>query len=200
MTVWTISSQAGSGGERVAHLLAERAGVPLVHPQTVTGVRRAFEIDGHMGRLTSWLSDVAISAAPVFVAPTDLLAPRSELPSARELIESVILEAARLPAVVVDCSAFAILAGHPNACHVRIRAPREWRIRLYARENCLSRQESKQAVDKLERQRNAFLQRQYRGKLDSVDNFTIVCDASRFPLNDLVGVLLVAGRRADQRV
>jgi cytidylate kinase len=200
MTVWTISWQAGSGGERVAHLLAERAGVPLVHPETVAAVRGAFESNARMGRLTSWLSDIAASGAPVFVAPTDLLAARTELPSARELIESVILEAARSPAVVVDCSAFAILAGHPGACHVRIRAPLEWRVRLYASENCLSRQESKQAVDRLERQRNAFVQRQYGAVLDSVDNFTIVCNASRFPPNDLVGVLLAAGRRADQRV
>jgi cytidylate kinase len=198
MTVWTISWQAGSGGERVAHLLAERAGVPLVHPETVASVRGAFESE--VGRLTSWLCDVAASAAPVFVAPADLFAARRELPSARELIESVILEAARSPAVVVDCSAFAILAGHPGACHVRIRAPLEWRIQLYARENCLSRQAAKHALDRLERQRNALVQRQYAGALDSVDNFTIVCDASRFPLNDLVGVLLVAGRHADQLV
>src|SRR5688572_4508054 len=187
MTVWTISWQAGSGGERVAHLLAERAGVPLVDPQTVAAVRGALESEGRMGRVTTWLSDVGALAAPMFVAPADLLAARSELPSARELMESVILEAARSPAVVVDWSSFAILAEHPSACHVRIRAPLEWRIRLYAYENCLSRQASKQALDRLERQRNAFVQRRYRRVLDSVDNFTIVCDASRFPLNDLVG-------------
>jgi cytidylate kinase len=197
MTVWTISWQVGSGGERAAHLLAERAGVPLIDPYTVVAVRAASDRDPGMGRLMSWLSEAAASAAPMFVPPTDLTQ-RSELPSVRELIESIILEGARSPAVVVDWSAFAILAEHPGACHVRIRAPLEWRIQLYARQHCLSRQASKQELDRLERQRNAFVERRYRRTLDSVDNFTVVCDASRFPLDDLVGVLLVAGRHADQ--
>jgi cytidylate kinase len=199
MTVWTISWQVGSGGERIAHLLAERAGVPLVDPRTVAAARGRFEKHGQVGRIAPWISDLSLSAA-VLGAATDVIA-RSALPSVREVIDSVILEAARSPAVITGCSAFAVLADHPSACHVRIRAPLDWRIRLYARENCLSLEASKRALLRLERKSDAQVQRAYRGMLDSAEHFTLICDSSRFLLDDLVAVLLRAGRRsADQLV
>jgi Cytidylate kinase-like family len=196
MTVWTIASQAGSEGEQVAHLLAEQARVPLVRPETVAADRGASECRGRIGRLTTLMSDLALSGTTGFVAPVDVLSARTEVPRGRDVIESVIREAARWPAVVLDWSAFAVLAEHPGACHVRVQAPLEWRVCSYARANCLSRQQAKRALERLDRQRNESVERAYGRKLDSPENFTIVCDASRFSVDELVGVLLAAGKCA----
>jgi cytidylate kinase len=201
MPHWTISWQEGSGGEVVARLLAQRAGVPLVDAETVAeAVEREFDLGGGGGRLLRLLPYFARAAAPVFsVVPDETAIEESPCPSRLEMTESVILEAARSPCVVADCSAFAILAEHPSACHARIRAPLEWRIKRYASENCLSWEVAKRAVVQVERQRQLHLRRAYGRLLDSVDNFTVVFDASRFALDDLVGALLAWGRRgADQ--
>jgi cytidylate kinase len=194
MALWTISWEAGSGGERIAELLADRAGVSLVDPQAVLRATSEDRAD----RLVPWLSGLALSA-PVFGITPEVLVEKSTAPTARERIEAVILEAARSPCVIADCAAFAILSDHPNACHVRVRAPLEWRARLYARDNCLSCEVARRALVRDERHRHYHVRRAYGRAPDSADNFTVVCDTSRLQVDDLVRVLLVAGRAgADQ--
>jgi Cytidylate kinase-like family len=192
VTVWTISAQAGSGGERIARLLSERAGVPLVDALATDGAPH-----GRRGarRIASWFSEAGACAGSMFVATADLRLVQSDTPNERELIESMISEAARSPAVISDWSAFALLADHPAACHVRVRAPLEFRIALYARENCVSAGIAEQALRALERERCAYVRQRHGRRLDAPENFTLVCDASRLPLSDLVEVLLVAARR-----
>jgi hypothetical protein len=195
MGVWTISWQAGSGGERAARLLAERAGVPLVDSEMVhAAVRSELERQGRTP-FPPWVIELALSVAPMLGVAPEPVHERSVSPNAREMAASVILEAARSPCVVADHAAFAILADHPGTCHVRIRAPLAWRIQTYARENCLSREAAKHAVAAADRHGRLYVERTYRRMLASEANFTVVCDASRLQLDDLVSVMLVAGSR-----
>ena len=199
MALWTISWQAGSGGEKVARLLADRAGVPLVDLLSPGAAPSQSEKGARVTHLAPWVSDLALAAAPVFFFPVaeEVIA----RPSPRERVESMILEAGRTSCVVADCSAFAILADHRGACHVRIRAPLEWRIGMHARENCLSWEASRRTLLNLDRQRNDDVRRAYGRTLESAENFTVICDLSRLRLDDLVEVLLIAGRRrVDQLV
>ena len=190
MTVWTISAEAGSGGEHIARLLSERAGVPLVDPVTIGNDTTSRAWLG-VGRVASWFSEAGACAGSMFVASADL---RVTQPEERELSESLIHEAARSPAVIDDWCAFAVLAEHPGACHVRLRAPLEWRIARYARDNCVPARVAEQALRTLERRRCAYVRRRHGCKLDAPENFTLVCDASRLPFPDLVEVLLAAAR------
>jgi Cytidylate kinase-like family len=192
MTVWTISAQAGSGGEQIARRLSERAGVPLVDPLTTDGAplgRRGVR------RIASWFTQAGACSGSMFVATADLRLVQPD-PSDRELSESLISEAARSPAVIADWSAFAVLADHPAACHVRVRAPLAFRIALYARENCVSAGVAEQALRALERERCAYVRQRHGRRLEAPENFTLVCDVSRLPLSDLVEVLLVAAGRS----
>ena len=191
MTVWTISAQAGSGGEQIARLLSQRAGVPLVDPVTIGNDTTHWARLG-IGRVASWFSEVGACAGVMFVASADLRVTQAQVPTERELSESLICEAARSPAVIDDWSAFAILAEHPGACHVRLQAPLEWRIARYARENCVPARVAEQALRTLERRRCAYVRRRHGLRLDAPENFTLVCDASRLTFLDLVEVLLTA--------
>ena len=193
MTVWTISGQAGSGGKHLARLLSERAGVPLVDPMTL-GNDTANWARWGVGRVASWFSEAGALAGSMFVASADLRVTQAEVPTERELSEAMICEAARSPAVIADWSAFAVLAEHPGACHVRVRAPLEWRIARYARENCVPARVSEQALRTLERRRCAYVRRRHGRKLDAPENFALVCDASRLPFPDLVELLLFVAR------
>jgi cytidylate kinase len=193
MTVWTISAQAGSGGEEIARLLSERAGVPLVDSPTI-GNDTTHWARSSVGRVASWFTEAGACAGSMFVATADLRVTQAEVPTERELSESMICEAARSPAVIADWSAFAILAEHPAACHVRLRAPLEWRIARYARKNCVPARVSEQSLRTLERRRCAYMRRRHGCRLDAPENFTLVCDASHLPFADLVEVLLIAAR------
>lgn len=200
MSVWTISAQAGSGGEHIARLLSEQAGVPLVDPGTIGNDTTNWEWLG-VGRVASWFSEAGAFAGSMFLASADLRVSQPEVPTERELIESVIHEAARSPAVIADWSAFAVLAEHPGACHVRLRAPLEWRIARHARENCVPARVAAQDLRTLERRRCAYVRRRHGRRLDAPENFMLVCDASRLPFPDLVEVLLFAARlSAGQRI
>jgi cytidylate kinase len=197
VTVWTISWEEGSRGETVARLLAERAGVPLVDSHAVAAAARSERGDERLAerRLAPWLADLAQSVAPMVGGVGDRGAP----PSVREMAECVVLEAARSPCVVADRAAFAILADHPDACHVRIRAPLDWRIRTYARDNCLSREVAEHTLVRAHREPRVQVQRGRGIVRTSRDDFTLVCDSSRFRLGDLVGILLLAGTRVAGR-
>jgi cytidylate kinase len=188
VTVWTISAQAGSGGEQIARLLAERVGVPLVAPLTTDAPH------GRRGirRIGSWLFEAGACAGSMFVASADLRFVQPDTPSERELTESMISEAARSPAVIADWSAFAVLADHPAACHVRVRAPVEWRVALYARENCVPAGDAEQALRTLERERCAYVRQRHGRRLDAPENFTLVCDASRLAPRHMVDLLVAA--------
>ena len=193
MTVWTISAQAGSGGEHVARLLSDRAGVPLFDPQTI-GAGVTLQGSSGVGRIASWFCEAGAWAGSMFLASADLRFAQNDLPTERDLSESIICDAARSPAVIADWSAFAVLADHPAAYHIRVQAPLEWRIALYARENCVPARVSAQALRALERQRCAYVRRRHGRRLDATENFTLVCDVSRVPLTDLVEMLLLAAR------
>lgn len=132
----------------------------------------------------------------MFVASPDLRLVQSEAPSERELTESMISEAARSPVVIADWSAFAVLADHPAACHVRVSAPLKWRVTLHARENCVSAEVAEQALTTLERERCAYMRQRHGRRLDAPENFTLVCDASRLPLTHVVDLLLAAAGRS----
>jgi cytidylate kinase len=192
VTVWTISAQAGSGGEQIAPLLAERVGVPLVDPLTTDGAPHGRRVR----RIASWFFEAGACTGSMFVASTDLRLVQSETPTERELTESLISEAARSPAVIADWSAFAVLADHPAACHVRVRAPVEWRVARYARENCVSARVAEQELRTLERERCAYMRQLYGRQLDAPENFTLVCDASRLPPTHIVDLLLAAAGRS----
>jgi cytidylate kinase len=193
VTVWTISAQAGSGGEHLARLLSERAGVPLVDPLT-PGNETANWARAGVGRVASWFSEAGACAGSMFVATADLRVAQPAVPTERELSAALIREAARSPAVIADWSAFAVLAEHPGACHVRVRAPLEWRVARFARDNCVPAREAEQALRTLERSRCAYVRRRHGRNLDAAENFTLVCDASRLPCSDLVEVLLTAAK------
>jgi cytidylate kinase len=197
MTVWTISWQEGSGGETAARLLARRASVELIDAETVaTAVWAEVALGKRTGSpCPSWLRDLALPVGLLLGAAPEVPADCLQSRTLREMTEDAIREAARWPCVVTGCAAFAILADHLGACHVRIRAPMSWRAQRYACDNLLSLAAARMALARVDRQRRVYIYRAYRRRLDSATNFSVVCDASRFELDDLVEVLFAAGRR-----
>jgi hypothetical protein len=109
-----------------------------------------------------------------------------------ELGRAVTAQAARGPCVIFASGAFAALASHTGAVHVRLRAPLEWRIAQYARERFVNHRCAEKAVREDDRRKHAWLRSIYHVDIDNPRHYSIVLDASRFSLDRQVDTLLSA--------
>lgn len=193
MRVWTVSWQEGTGGEAFAQRLAAAAGVPLVDQQAIEMIAsalkmRAEDVPGLERHLPGPLNRWAISLAATVNA--DAVSALQLVPTLRAVTEHVVRAAARSSSVLVGRGGFAILADHPGAYHLRLRAPLAWRVERYAAERLVSRAEAERLVRADDHEKHAYIRRLYQLEIDDPAGFTLVCDASRLDLDLLVEVAL----------
>ncbi|HWQ23917.1 MAG TPA: cytidylate kinase-like family protein [Gaiellaceae bacterium] len=199
MPVWTISFEAGSGGELVARELAECAQAPLIDRQAVLAIAHAFGVEiedaDHLEHHPpgSPLEKFGLGLAALAPLGASAVAELVRQPTLRAVTERVVHEAARQRCVVLGRGGFIILADHPGAIHIRLHAPLEWRTARYAREECVSREEARKALLAEDRARDAYLRRLYGRHFADLRGFHLVIDASRFSTRTIVEMALVAG-------
>jgi cytidylate kinase len=195
--VWTISAQAGTGGEDVAARLAVAAGVPLLDRKTLALFAHELnplvtDGDDLERRVCGPLNLAALSMA-MTTGSLDAfqeLQLRQTLP---ELGRAVLGTAARRPCVIFAAAAFAALPEHPSAIHVRLRAPLDWRIANYQREHLVDRRCAEKKLKHDDHLRHKWVKTLYHVDVDESRRFSVVLDASRFAADRLVEILLAAG-------
>jgi cytidylate kinase len=204
MTVWTIAAQEGTGGEHVAAELAAAVGVPLLDRHTLA--RYAHDLDPDTldvddlegieerfgGRLQTLAFGLAMTNA---AAAAEALHERQLRQKLHELARAVLRNAARERCVILAPAAFAALADHPGAIHVRLRAPLACRIAAYAREHVVNAACAEKAVKHDDRIKSAWVRSIYGADLEDDCRFTLALDASRFSSARLVEILAAAGGR-----
>ncbi|MDX6522260.1 MAG: hypothetical protein QOF08_2865 [Gaiellales bacterium] len=202
MTVWTIAAQAGAGGDRIAAELAASAGVPLFDRQTLARfahdlnpdeleVEDIEQIEERFGgRLRMLALSTAMTTAAVAAVALPEIQFRNSLP---ELGRAVFKEVARQPCVILSPAAFAALAEHPGAVHVRIHAPLETRIAAYQRDHVVDRGRAVKAISHDDHVKSALVRSLYHVGLDDDRLFGLVLDSSRFTPERLIEILLAAG-------
>lgn len=207
MTVWTIDAEPATGGEEIARRLAARADVPLVDGQFSVALALA------LGTTVAGAQDVEHAAAgwlvrrglvvggSMRVAP-ELAQELARLERCGVELERAAREAARAPCVILGRSAYMALADHPGARHVRLRAPREWRVRRLAAQRCIQLARARKELDRADRRRRRTARRIFGHDVGDVAPFHLVCDTSRLAADEIVDVLLLLGGRAasDERV
>jgi Cytidylate kinase-like family len=197
MAVWTISAQAGTGGDDVAVRLAVAAGVPLLDRKTLALFAHALnplvedgdELEARVGGPLN-LAALSMAMTTGSVDAFQELQLRQTLP---ELGRAVVADAARYPCVIFATAAFAALPEHPSAIHVRLRAPLEWRIASYQREHLVDRHCAEKALKRSDHLNHAWVKTLYRADVDDSRLFSIVVDASRSSPERVVEILLAAG-------
>jgi cytidylate kinase len=196
MGVWTIAAQAGTGGLEIATGLAARAGVPLVDRKALLHLAHELqpdvnENDDIEARVGGRLMAFALSAACAAGAPDAFreLRLRHDLPA---IGHTVIEQAARCPAVIFAPAAFAAIRDHPWAVHVRLRAPFEWRVAAYQREELVDHRSAAKAVRHDDDHKRTWTRTLYHVDIDDQTNYSLVVDVSRFPADRVVDMLLAA--------
>jgi hypothetical protein len=197
MGVWTISAQAGTGGEDIAARLAAAAGVPLLDRKTLALfahelnplVRDGDELEKRVGGPLN-LAALSMAMTTGSLEAFQELQLRQTLPA---LGRAVVGDAARRPCVIFAAAAFAALPEHRPATHVRLRAPLEWRIANYQREHLVDRHCAEKSLKHDDHLRQKWVKSLYHVDIDESRLFSVVLDASRFSTDRLVEILLAAG-------
>jgi hypothetical protein len=197
MAVWTISAQPGTPGLEVAARLSASAEVPLFDRKALEPIVHEFspelgDLDDVEGRFGGRLNALALAAAMRYGA-TDAyreLELRRALP---DLGRKVLGEVARHPAVILTAAAASALPDHPGAVHARLWAPKEWRVAAYSRTEMVSLERAAHEVAHADHVERAWMHALFDVRVDDPTLYTVVLDASRLPVDRIVGVLLAAG-------
>jgi hypothetical protein len=201
MVVWTISAEAGTGGDQVASALAGAAGVPLLDRSALEllareldpalmGGMRIEDLEECVGSGALTLLSLGVPFSPVSSDAVRQLQLQHALPA---LGREVAATAARCCCVLAEAGAFAALGDHPAAVHVRIGAPFDWRVSTYGRTHLVSRKAAEKAVRHDDHVKRAWIRSIYRVDIEDPRHYALVLDASRLSAERLVETMLAAG-------
>jgi len=91
--------------------------------------------------------------------------------------------------VIVGRGGVGILQKHPNTFHIRLQAPREWRIDAICKTQHLSQQESGRMVDEMDKKRIGFIETMTGTKFDPC-LFDITFNCSTMSNEEIIGILI----------
>lgn len=166
----TVSREFGAGGSRVAALIAEALGWTLVDNEFIDLVakragltpeevaRREERVPGFVERLARTL---AVTSQEFAVPQPEAVATLAE-PELVRLTEAVVREAASHDHVVlVGRAATTVLERRDDALHVRIVAPRAFRVRMIEEREGLDTRHAEARVDAVDAQRARYHREYY---------------------------------------
>ena len=166
----TVSREFGAGGSRVAALIAEALGWTLVDNEFIDLVakragltpeevaRREERVPGFVERLARTL---AVTSQEFAVPQPEAVAALAE-PELVRLTEAVVREAATHDHVVlVGRAATTVLERREDALHVRIVAPRAFRVRVIEEREGLDTRHAEERVDAVDAQRARYHREYY---------------------------------------
>ena len=179
MRIWTISAEAGVGGERIAADLAAAAGVSLLDfkalsqfaPDRLGDVPDLAHLEERVG---GRLNAIGISLAMIGTGSAVALSELEFRRTLPELGRTILGEAVRSSCVILAPSAFLGLRDHVSAIHVRIHAPLEWRIDAYQRDHVVDRAAAERAVKHDDHLTRTWVKTMYHANLDDYSLFSVV--------------------------
>lgn len=166
----TISREFGAGGAKVAALIAAALGWTLVDNEIIDLVaaragltpeevaRREERVPGFVERLARTL---AVTSQEFAVPQPEAVAGLAE-PELVRLTEAVVREAAAADHVVlVGRAASTVLARREDALHVRVVAPRPFRVRMIEERESIDKRHAEARVDEMDAQRGRYHREYY---------------------------------------
>ncbi|HEX6668972.1 MAG TPA: cytidylate kinase-like family protein, partial [Gemmatimonadales bacterium] len=160
----TISRQYGAGGSELAALVAGRLGWRVVDNELIERVAARAgltpeDVAQREERVSTFIERLArtvVAATPELVVPPEAggTAPTLSEEDLVRITEHVVEEiAAEGRVVLVGRAAPAVLAQERDAIHVKVVAPRDWRVQVIARRLGVSPEEAAALTDETDRNR-----------------------------------------------
>jgi cytidylate kinase len=188
MRVITVSREYGAGGGEVARLLAENLGWELLDRELI---HQAAEVEHVPDADLERFDEKALSLADRF-----LLFPAHER-YRHGLTEAVRRAAERGNVVLVGRGARQMLGNTPEAFHLRLVAPGDWRVRRMAAREGWSVEQAQGRCLEVDRSRERF-SRYFFGEIAQPAQYDLVVNTGWVPLDEVVACVaaLVRGEAA----
>jgi cytidylate kinase len=181
----TVSRQFGAGGSEVARLVAAALGWRVVDNELVEQVAARAglppeQVAERQERCLTFVERLArtlAAATPEVFPPPDSAGAVVDLPEAElvRITETVVREvAAQGRVVLVGRAAPAVLARQTDALHVKLVAPRAFRIQVAAARLGYTPAQAATAVDDTDKMRARYTREYYRRDWDDPVNFHMV--------------------------
>jgi len=199
----TISRLYGAGGSEVARLVAERLGWTVVDNEIVDRVARraglasdvVAEQDERVPGFVERLARALAASSQEFAVPELGVAVRPEEPSLVRLTEMVVREAAAEGRVVlVGRAAPAVLGQTANALHVKLVAPRPFRIELAMKAEGLDARTAERLMDETDAQRGRYHREHYGRDWDEPTHFHMILNTGLLGLDGAADVIVDRAR------
>lgn len=194
--VITVSRQRGSGGSRIAELLARRIDYTLLHRDVIDRIcssgnlRRSIveSLDEHAkSQLATWCDAMV---AQRYTDANDYV---------RLLLETI-RSVAALGGVVVVGRGANFIVGPGSGLHVRVVAPREQRIQRLVEHARLGPREAAREVDASERVRAEFVRQVYGREIADPEGYDLVVNTGALAFEEAVDLIANAARAKFERL
>lgn len=194
--VITVSRQRGSGGSRIAELIARRFDYTLLHRDVIdricgsSHIRRSIleSLDEHAKSQVAIWCDAMV--AQRYTDSTDYV---------RLLLETIRSVAALGGAVVVGRGANFIV-GPEQGLHVRVVAPRETRVERLVAHAHLSSRDAAREVEASEHDRVEFIRKVYHRDIADPSGYDLVLNTGAMTFDEAVEVVALAARSKFERL
>ncbi len=181
----TISRQFGAGGSQVARQVAERLGWRVVDNELIEEVaaraglppEHVAEREERISTFVERLARTLAAASPDVFPPPDSAGAVVDVPETDlvRITETVVAEIAGQGRVVlVGRAAPAVLSREADALHVKLVAPRGFRIQVAAGRLGCAPDKAAAVLDRTDRNRARYLREYYRRDWDDPVNYHLV--------------------------
>ena len=201
--VITVSRQCCAGGSFVAQSAAEALGWHLADREFIGQLAQRTGIPADE---VSWREERAPSFAERFARSTVMAAPEL-FPLAGQAVEGfeeerlartsrcVIQElASQGHVVIVGRAASAVLKDDPDCLHVRLVAPKPFRIRIGIEELGLDPDEAPQTIDDADRNRERYYREYYDADWSDPNNYHMVLNTESLGLEGAASIVIAQAR------
>ncbi len=201
----TISRQFGAGGSEVARRVAEALEWRVVDNELIEQVaaraglpaERVAARDERCPTFVERLARTLAAATPEVFPPADAIGTIVDLPEAElvRITEAVVREvAARGRVVLVGRGAPAVLERQADALHVKLVAPRAWRIGVAAARLGVSAGQAAAVLDDTDKMRARYTREYYRRDWDDPVQFHMVLNTGALGLDGATAAVVARAR------
>jgi cytidylate kinase len=201
----TISRQYGAGGSELAALVAGRLGWRVVDNELIERVAARAGLtpedeaqrEERVSTFIERLARTVVAATPELVVPPEAggTAPTLSEEDLVRITEHVVEEiAAEGRVVLVGRAAPAVLAQERDAIHVKVVAPRDWRLQVIARRLGVSPEEAATLTDETDRNRARYHRQHYRRDWADPANYHLVLNTAALGMEGAAEVVVARAR------
>ncbi len=191
MAIITISRQNGSLGDEIAEALASRLGTVVVS--------RKYALDNFFGHINPGLLNRLNESAKFF---------ETNLPDSNRTYADILVERVRAMAseskdkdlIILGLGGSVLLAGYPNAVHIRVTASESTRLNTVARKYRITAAEASEVLDIGDRKHKRFVKTVYGKDITAPEQFDLILNTDRLSVDECVDAIVELARKHDIRV